>query len=283
MEVIFDDRGMIVVYNNSSVLLISDIHLGLEEDLAESRGVRFPPQHPAMLERIEKLVDKHKISQLFIIGDVKHTILTDSHYNWEIIPDFMKTLSEKVETTVVPGNHDGDLTALLPRSVNVTDIRGILVGIKSEQIGLLHGHSWPSADILDTKMIVVGHNHPTIRRFRDVSVPEIGRSSRRRYAGTVPIVLRSTLDKNCVRNAIGVPSVADDPNCVLITLPSFNELLSGVSVNHPKSELLGPLFENHCASLLESEVHSADGIFLGSVKWFRARFNEMIKSNPTGD
>ncbi|MFX1607020.1 MAG: metallophosphoesterase [Promethearchaeota archaeon] len=283
MKTIFDDRGMIITYNDASVLLISDIHLGYEEELAESRGVKFPPQHPVILERIERLLKKHNISHLFVIGDVKHTILTDSYYNWEIIPEFMETLVKQVKTTVIPGNHDGDLKALLPRNVIVTDVRGILTGPKSEQVGLLHGHSWPASDILGAKMIVVGHNHPTIRRFRDASVPEIGRASRRRYAGTVPVVLKTKLDKNCVRRAMGVLEIPDDTECILITLPSFNELLSGISINYPKSEFQGPLFENQCAILSESKVHSADGIYLGTVEWLRERFNEMIKSKTTGD
>jgi hypothetical protein len=283
METIFDDRGMIITHHDTSVLLISDIHLGFEEDLAESRGVQFPPQHPVILERIERLVKRHNISHLFIIGDVKHTILTDRYYNWEIIPEFMETLAKQVKTTVIPGNHDGDLRALLPRDVIVTDVHGILTGPKYEQVGLLHGHSWPSAEVTDAKMIVIGHNHPTIRRFRDASVPEIGRSSRRRYAGTVPVVLKSKLDMNCVRRAMGILEVSSEDESVLITLPSFNELLSGVSINYPKSEFQGPLFENQCASFLDSEVFSIEGIFLGSVKWLRERFNEMIKSNPAGD
>ena len=283
METIFDDRGLIITHDDASVLLISDIHLGFEETLADERGVQFPPQHPVILERIENLVKKYTISHLFIIGDVKHTILADSYYNWEILPEFMENLADIAETTVVPGNHDGDLKALLPRNVNITDVHGIVTGPKESKIGLLHGHSWLSPDVLDAKMIVIGHNHPTIRRFRDASVPEIGRSSRRRFAGTVTVVLKSKLDKNCARSASGVLEVPSDNESVLITLPSFNELLSGVSVNYPKSEFQGPLFENQCANFLESEVFSIEGIFLGSVKWLRERFNEMIKSKPTGD
>jgi putative SbcD/Mre11-related phosphoesterase len=283
METIFDDRGLIIAYDNASVLLISDSHLGFEEDLSENKGVRFPPQHPIILERIENLVKKHSISHLYIIGDVKHNILADNYYNWEIVPDFMETITEYVETTVIPGNHDGDLKALLPRNVNITDVHGILIGPKKEKIGILHGHSWPSADVLNAKIIIIGHNHPTIRRFRDASVPEIGRSSRRRYAGTIPVVLKSKLDRNCARRELGILEVSSEDESVLITLPSFNELLSGVSINYPKSDFQGPFFENRCASLLDSEVFSIDGIFLGSVKWLRERFNEMIKSNPTGD
>ena len=283
METIFDDRGLIITHDDTSVLLISDIHLGFEEELADNRGVQFPPQHPIILDRIESLVKKHGISHLFIIGDVKHTILADSYYNWEIVPEFMETLAKLVETTVIPGNHDGNLKALLPRSINIADVHGVITGPKKDRIGLLHGHSWPSTDVIDAKLIVIGHNHPTIRRFRDASVPEIGRSSRRRYAGTVPVVVKSKLDKNCVRRAIGMLEVSREDESILITLPSFNELLSGVSINYPKSEFQGPLFENRCANLLDSEAFSIDGIFLGSVKWLQERFNEMIKSNPTGD
>ncbi len=283
METIFDDRAMIIRYDNISVLVLSDLHLGFEEELSESRGVHFPPQHPFILERIESLLRKYSVAQLFIIGDIKHTILTDSHYNWEIIPEFMVTLSKQTEINIVPGNHDGDLSALLPRSINVADVHGVMIGPTDGQIGLLHGHSWPSKEILDARMLVIGHNHPTIRRFRDASVPEIGRPSRRRYAGTVPVVLKSKLDKNCVRRAVGILEIPSDEICTLITLPSFNELLPGVSVNYPKSEFLGPLFEQQCAYLRGSEVHSVNGIYLGSVKWFQKQFNEMIKSSPTGD
>ena len=283
METVFDDRSLIITQDSESVLLLSDMHLGFERELSETRGVEFPPQHPVILERVKLLVKKHGISHLYIIGDVKHTIATDSFYNWEIIPEFMEALTDYVDITIIPGNHDGDLKALLPRSITVTSSRGQLIGQKDEQVGLLHGHAWPTPDILDAKMIVMGHNHPTIRRFRDASVPEIGRPSRRRYAGTLPVVLKSKLDKNCVRKTLGVLESPDDTSCILITLPSFNELLSGISVNYPQSELQGPFFENNCASFRESEVHSVDGLFLGSVEWLQERFNEMIKSKPTGD
>ena len=71
METIFDDRGLIISQDDTSVLIISDLHLGVEEELAETRGVQFPPQHPVILERIAKLVEKHDVSRLYIIGDVK--------------------------------------------------------------------------------------------------------------------------------------------------------------------------------------------------------------------
>lgn len=280
MEPIFDDRGLIISWDDATVLLISDIHLGFEETISQERGVEFPPQHPAILRRIENLVKKYSVSHLNIIGDVKHTIIVDSFYNWEILPEFMEKLVNIVETTIIPGNHDGNLEALLPRDIILTDVHGIVSGPREECVGLLHGHSWPSSDVLGTKMIVVGHNHPTIRRFRDASVPEIGRSSRRRFGGIIPVVIQSKLDKNCVRQNMGMLENPDDTDCTVITLPSFNELFSGVPVNYSTSDFYGPLFENKCANLHESEVYSIEGLFLGTVKWLRECFNEMIKSKP---
>ena len=275
MEPIFDERGLIISWDDATVLLISDIHLGFEETISQERGVEFPPQHSVILQRIEKLVKKYSVSHLYIIGDVKHTIIADSFYNWEILPGFMEKLGNLVETTIIPGNHDGNLEALLPRDVTLTDVHGIVSGPREESVGLLHGHSWPSSVVLDARMMVVGHNHPTIRRFRDASVPEIGRSSRRRFGGIVPVIIQSKLDKNCARQKMGMLEKPDDTECTIITLPSFNELFSGIPVNYSTSDFYGPLFENKCADLNESDVYSIEGLFLGTVDWLRERFNEI--------
>ena len=118
MEPIFEDRGLIIKWDDMTVLLISDIHLGFEETVSQEKGIEFPPQHPIILQRIEDLVKKHNPSHLYIIGDVKHTIFTDTYYTWEIVPEFMEQLTNVIETIVIPGNHDGALEALLPRSIS---------------------------------------------------------------------------------------------------------------------------------------------------------------------
>ncbi|MHA2222082.1 MAG: metallophosphoesterase [Candidatus Thorarchaeota archaeon] len=271
---------MIIKWDDLTVLIISDIHLGFEETVSQEKGVEFPPQHPIILQRIEELVMKYNASHLYINGDVKHDIFTDSYYSQEVIPYFMEQLTDVIETTIIPGNHDGILEALLPRAVTLSDVRGIVLGSKEESVGVLHGHTWPSYEVLEARTIVMGHNHPTIRRIRDASVPEIGRSSRRRFGGIVPVVIQSKLDKNCARRGISILEDLDDTECIVFTLSSFNELFAGMPVNYPTSDFHGPLFENRCTNLQESEVYSIDGLFLGSVEWLRERFNEMIKSKP---
>lgn len=283
MKTIFDDRGMIIRSDSISTLIISDLHLGYEEEISEEKGVHFPFQHENILERVKILVTKYDIVDLYIIGDVKHTIMTDIPYNWDILPQFMTQLSDIVKTTIIPGNHDGDLEALLPRSVAVSDVRGIIIGEGEERVGLLHGHTWPDPVLLDTSRIVIGHSHPAVSRFRKVSAPELGRAERKRYAGSVPVILLSQLNKNCIRRYMGLLEIGDDDRVVLVTLPSFNQLISGLAINSPQSVMQGPFFENACANLIDSEVFSMDGLFLGTVGWLRKQFNEMIKSNQTGD
>jgi len=283
MEIIFDDRGLIIRSESYSTLIISDLHLGIEDEISEEKGIHFPLQDTNIISRIKLLVKKYKLSTLYIIGDVKHTILTDIPYNWEILPEFMKHLTEIVQTTIIPGNHDGDLESLLPRGVELTDVHGIVIGSGNDKVGLFHGHSWPAPELLDTSRIIAGHSHPAVSRFRFVSKPEIGRGHRRRYAGSVPVVLSSKLSKNCIRRRLGLLEIPSDEVAILTTLPSFNQLISGIAVNSPRSEFQGPLFENSCVDVLDSEVFSTEGIYLGTVGWMRERFNEMIKSKPESE
>ena len=283
MEIVFDDRGLIIRSESLSALIISDLHLGIEDEISEERGIHFPLQGTSIIDRIELLVGKYELSSLYIIGDVKHTILTDIPYNWEILPEFMENLIEIIPTTIIPGNHDGDLESLLPRGMDLADVHGIVIGTGNERIGLFHGHSWPAPELLDTSRIIAGHSHPAVSRFRGVSKPEIGRGDRTRYAGSVPVILNSKLSKNCIRRHLGLLEISEDEDAILTTLPSFNQLISGISVNSPRSEFQGPLFENSCVDVLDSEVYSTDGIYLGTVGWMRERFNEMIKSKPESD
>ncbi|MFW9886533.1 MAG: metallophosphoesterase [Candidatus Thorarchaeota archaeon] len=276
METVFEDRALVIHSDEKTFLLIADLHLGYEHELYETKGVWFPSQHNSMMERISALDEKYDVSEIYVIGDVKHTITVHSHFNWSLIPDFMSTLTDLAPTYVIPGNHDGDLLPLLPRKVMVVDVRGVVIG-DGERIGLSHGHAWPAPDILDSEILVIGHNHPTIQSVRAVDAPQLDRPGRRRYAGVIPVVLKSKLDKNRVRQEIGVLERPDDCFGTLITLPSFNEMFAGLQVNSPRTELHGPIFENQCAELLDSEVYSISGVYLGKVKLLQQRFNEIIK------
>ncbi len=282
MEIVFEDRAMVVHFTEESILLLADLHLGFEREL-EERGVIVPSQHKSMLPRIKQLVDSHKTSTICIVGDIKHSIFPDINYNWEVIPEFMESLLEIAKVVIVPGNHDGDLQAFLPRSVVMSDSSGISVDRPDEKLGVFHGHAWAAPELLDADVMVTAHNHPVIRRMRNVSIESIGREGRMRYGRTIPVVVKSRLDRNCVRRELGMLEIPDEPPASLFTLPTFNEMFSGVAVNTPTSAFHGPFFENGCALLGASEVFSTTGVYLGEVSWLREQFNETIKSRPPGN
>jgi hypothetical protein len=269
MELLFDDRALILWSNGPSSLVIADLHLGFENELLHRKGVAFSAQHPIILKRIETLVEKHDVEKLYIIGDVKHTLGADCQYNWEFIPEFLSALQNLVELYVIPGNHDGDLEALMPRSTKLEDVRGVIIKEPTTSVSLFHGHAWPSSEVLSAKILIIGHNHPTIHRYKVVSAPEIGRPDRKRFGKIIPVVLKSKLDKNCVRQCIGAETRENDRYGTLISLPSFNELLAGIALNKSHSKLTGPFFENDCVNLLSSEVYSIDEIYLGTVQSIR--------------
>ncbi len=276
MNLIFEDRALVLELDDISILVISDLHLGYEIDLSERTGTHFPYQHEKMLERIVRLVSEYSIEWLYIIGDVKHTIHTDSSYNWRTIPEFMERVVNYTPITIIPGNHDGNLGPLLPRSIKITETQGTVLETKEERIGFLHGHAWPSDDVLQSKLIVVGHNHPNVRRVLDVSSLVIGRSERRRSSHVVPVVMSSKLNRDCVRSKQGKLEL-NDGDATLLTLPPFNDLITGVSINRSDVRFQGPLFENDCADLLTSEVFSLEGVFLGTVETLRKQYNPDVK------
>ncbi len=277
MEYIFEDRALILQNENKSILVATDIHIGYEASVLERARVEFPSQKEPMLRRILALAKTYDIHHVYLIGDIKHSIGVDRAYNWREVPDFMERLSESTKVTVIPGNHDGDVLALLPRNVDLGDVHGEVIRFGEHQVGLVHGHAWPTAEVLAADTVIMGHNHPTVRRLKDVSSPQIGRPERIRSSIVIPVILRTKLSRDCARRAQGQLEM-DDGACTLVILPSFNNLLTGVYVNRPSAKLQGPFFENDCASLESAEVYSIDGIFLGTVDMLQ---NQFTKSDPT--
>jgi putative SbcD/Mre11-related phosphoesterase len=271
METIFDDRAVVLRSGADTAIVLSDLHLGYEAELSERTGTQFPPQGQRLAERILSLAEKYSSSRLYIVGDLKHSIGVDRSYNWQEIPQFIGTLLETLEVTIIPGNHDGLLQPLLPRAVHLADVHGMTLAFSDEEVGLLHGHSWPTAEVLASRLVIIGHNHPSVQRIKDASSPHIGRPDRIRSSMNLPVFLRSVLDKDCVRRNLGQLPDSGDSTGTLLGIPSFNDLITGVQLNRPGAQLQDVFFENNCFDLSTSEVFSKDGVFLGTVELLQGK------------
>ncbi|MGC8816989.1 MAG: metallophosphoesterase [Candidatus Hadarchaeum sp.] len=247
--------ALMLKQGEEKTIVISDLHLGIEHELAE-KGISLPGQIPALKARLISLIEWKGASRLIILGDVKHNVPETTWHEWRELPGLFEKLARLVKVDIVRGNHDGDLEGMVPREVTIHDPHGIVLG-KRKKVGLMHGHTWPAPELVDTELIIAGHNHPAIE-FRD----ELGGRS------IEPVWLRAELNPKKLPKKLLPPSGRRLPK--LIVVPAFSELVGGAVLNRdlPK-ELIGPLFRSGAVKLDEAEAYLLDGTFLGKIKTLR--------------
>lgn len=237
------------------LLIVADLHLGIEAELA-NKGVSLPSQIPKVKERLLKLIKRRRSDRLIFLGDVKHNVPIASWQEWRELPGFFEELTKLVRVEVIRGNHDGGLEGMVPRGIKIHGARGVVIG-KRKRVGLMHGHTWPSPEVINTKLLAVAHNHPAVE-FRD----EFGGRT------IEPVWLRAKLDASKFPRRIQ-EQIEDQPPELLV-MPAFSELVGGAAVNRriPK-ELIGPIFKAGVVKLDETEAYLLDGTFLGELRDLR--------------
>ncbi len=146
-------------------LVVSDLHIGFESNLLTNKI--FIGKNTTTLETInaiENIIDLEKADSLILLGDVKSSIKSISKSEWEDVPKFFKKIMQKVDITLIPGNHDANIQELVPEGVSLISSAGVVV----ENILLTHGHTMPTENFSHVDKIVMGHVHPVF--FQEDSV-----------------------------------------------------------------------------------------------------------------
>jgi len=146
-------------------LVITDLHIGFESSLFGNNI--FVGKNTTIQETIngiEEILEKTKANSLILLGDVKSSIKSISKNEWSEVPLFFKKMSEKVDTILVPGNHDANIQKLVPDEVTLASSTGVVI----ENILLTHGHTMPSENFSNVDKIIMGHVHPVF--FQEESV-----------------------------------------------------------------------------------------------------------------
>jgi hypothetical protein len=229
-------------------LVIADLHIGIEYELYKS-GINIPNQVKEMKNIIEKLIKKTKAERLIILGDVKHDVPGISYQEIRDIPEFLELLSKKIKVEVCLGNHDTYLKDILPEKIKLHGTKGF----KIKNFGFIHGHAWPSKELLSCDFLISSHTHPTIQ-FTD----KFG------YRIIEPIWIKNRIDKEKIKEKYKIETTG---KLDIIIMPAFNRLLGGTPVNVKKDdELRGPLLKNNFVDMNESEIYLLDGTYLGKLK-----------------
>jgi len=264
-----------LVEGKERMLLATDFHLGIEYELAKM-GINIPYQTERFLRDFLALVREHKPDRVILLGDVKHGVPITSFQEKREIPQFFSALLEEVDhVDVARGNHDGNIQHLIPDGVEIHPSRGFLVG-EEYKVAVAHGHAWPYPRLLSADLIVMGHNHPTVRLNTPLGI----RISRRAWVRGRPDttrLARAYLDQKNIK-AEGDPVQAFEEHFEvemgepqMVILPTFNDLMGGLPVNAdaPKS-LLGPLFRTGIVDVEDFDVYLLDGTFLGRIGFLRS-------------
>ena len=210
----------------------------------------------AILESADEDIDK-----LIVLGDVKDSVPGSTKQEYAEIPDFFESLFDRFDTIdVVRGNHDTMIEEFLPPRVRIRPA----TGMKFDDLGLIHGHTWPSEDVMDCETLVLGHNHPAVM-FRD----GVGRQM------TEPCWFRGDFAMEENDKYLKLPKS-------FIVIPAFNRMLGGSPINVTGEDLLGPILNSDLLDLDNGGIYLLDGIYLGrrSDNMITGRENNRFKQGP---
>jgi hypothetical protein len=250
LKVVPNESALIHREGDQATLLVSDLHLGLEKDLA-SKGFRIPPYSQKMLDRMNSMAEKNRINRAIVVGDVKHSIGKVEDIDWGIIPWYFDTLLDIFPAVeIVPGNHDGGIKSLLPSRVKLHPAEGTVIGHR-QKVGVTHGHSWPSKEVIASRNIVMGHSH-----FRYEMRDKFGGRSKE------AVWLFAAYDVADMLEKAGQPPTKRGEG-KLIVMPPFNNLVGGQAINAKGGFDFGPILSSRAFRLTDADIFLLDGTRVG--------------------
>jgi len=159
---------LIDVFNDDTfnrVMVISDLHIG-STYWSQNRDIAIDWYNVIKEIEIElrDVIISKKVNSIVLLGDIKNNIYKVGKEDWNLIPNFLGSLSKLCEVYLIPGNHDSRIGLITPENVHLIGIKGMVL----DDILLTHGHTFPSDLRSNINKIIMGHIHPTF--FRENSL-----------------------------------------------------------------------------------------------------------------
>ncbi len=235
---IVPSKPALVIEGQNKSLVVTDLHIGFESKLASNNI--FVGKNTSINETIsdlETIIDSIKPNSLILLGDIKSSIKSISKNEWEDVPLFFEKIKNKVETILIPGNHDANIGKLVPDGITLISSTGLV----SENILLTHGHTLPSENFSHVDKIIMGHVHPVF--FQEESVLNGQR---------VWVSIRA--DKQML-----FPSTKGDLE--IIVVPSFNKYFYATHKKQYKKSI-SPILEK-IKKISLAKIVTLDGTIIG--------------------
>ncbi len=246
VEPVPDAPAAVADTGDERALVVADYHAGIEQTLRRD-GVELDDRADGRRRRLLGLLAETSPDRLVVLGDLLSSIGEPQGPERAELAALLETVS--VPTTLVKGNHDGDIDRALADlglgdELTVTDSSGIRLG----PVGFTHGHTWPGADVLGGDTVCIGHEHPLVRLTDAVGGGRLERTW-----------LRGSLDPTPFAEH-GTEPGGEDTGANLVVFPAFNNRSGGTRVNDPDRAFLSPFLP---AGLSEGQAYLLDGTRLG--------------------
>lgn len=246
LEVLYPHPALKLSEAGEGYLVISDLHIGFEHRF-NIEGFKITTSTDKMLQTLSELIRKHKPDRLFILGDIKSSVNRVNRDEWRHIPSFLEKVADLIETSIIPGNHDGGITPLLSREIKL-EPKEVLIG----ETGLLHGHTNPSGSLRRAKRLIIGHIHPSYSRKGS---PLSGR----------PVWLTLRAPRSLIFDGFeGDDNTSADLVDVWV-MPAFNTELSTVGLTVFRERIISPLLRKIGGGIVEAFLITLDGAVVGDV------------------
>lgn len=192
--------GMYMI--KEKTLILGDLHIGSDTNLASSGALSPLLGLTEVKETIDHILSKVDVKKIMLLGDIANNFGPLSYQETKGIRDLMVWLKEKAEVIVIKGNHDTFVEKLL-ENLNIALKEHLTI----DKFLFCHGDK--ILEEKDSKIIVIGHEHPAIKISNGI---------------------RSEKFKCIIET--------EYENKKLIVLPSANKLTMGTAINAEK--LLSP-------------------------------------------
>lgn len=232
------DGPALLVRNRQDILVLADLHLGIEADLAR-HGIHFPSRSARRQEGVIGMIGETDPDLLVLLGDVKHNVPVTSRQEYRELPEILGSFRRLVGIRVFPGNHDTGIGRFLEPGELMPAGGAVIDGT-----GYLHGHTVPSPALAE-HLVIAGHHHPNV-----AITDEVGCSLRS------PAYLLAGMKADCPGKT------ATGKEMRVLFVPAMNEY-SGFDIRRIVNDPFSPL--SRCIAKETAEIILADGSYLGPL------------------
>ena len=235
------DGPALVIENTERLLIVADLHFGIEADLA-AHGMHFKSHSNERLDRPMRTIDAAEPDRLNLLGDVKHSIPRSPDRSGQRSQVSSIPIRRRIPILVFPGNHDIGIERFLEQG-ELQPKEGAVI----DDIAYLHGHTYRRL-ISGGHLIVTGHHHPQVSLH-----DEVGCSLQ------APAYLRAAVDEKAL--GLRIPD-SDRPLSRALFVPAFNEI-AGDDIIKIARDPFSPL--SRCMKQNDAEIILADGTYIGPL------------------